>query len=200
MSENNFGEIFKNFITVSGLKNDNLESIFLELDLNPPFDYVSVLRYTNGGEGFLRESYLRLFSINTLISINNAYQIKRFTPGLILFGSNGGGDAFCFDTRKDPVEIIQVPFIPMDFKYAELLGKSFLEFLQKLQEVDNSGAKDLPQINKSAFGKEIHEIQPVVFGGDPVDNKNKILVEQEAHAELSVFWNKVYQREVYGKE
>ena len=196
----NFAEVFKNFITISGAESEVAISTFLTLNLIPPSDYLNALQFTNGGEGYVRRSYLRLFSTEKLLLFNNAYQVEKFAPGLVLFGSNGGGEAFGFDTRKDPAEIVQIPFIPMDFKYAKSLGKSFSEFLNRLEEANNSDEADLPQINMSAVGKESHEIQPIVFGGSPEQDINKVLVPQEAHAELSVFWNQVYQRKVYGKE
>ncbi len=43
---------------------------------------------------------------------------------------------------------------------------------------------------------EVHAIHPLIFGGDPVDPKNKALVPPEEHAKLTVYWNGVYQRQV----
>ncbi len=170
------------------------------LELNPPADFLEALQVADGGEGFIGQSYFRLYSVDEMRSLNEAYQVNRFAPGLVIFGSNGGGDAFGFDTRKEPIKIVQVPFIPMDFQYAKPFGSTFMGFLHALAEADKDNATSVPQINMSAVGKEVHEIHPIVFGGSPTDDKNKALVPSEKHAELSVFWNRVYQEKVYGRK
>ena len=194
-----FEKLFGNFIKKSGAARQDVLHICARLNLKPQSDYLNVLEFTNGGEGFLQQSYFRLYSCEDLISLNEAYQVHNFAPGLLLFGSNGGGEAFGFDTRHNPPEIVRIPFIPMDFEYAQPLGKSFLGFLQALAERDQ-GDSYLPQIDLSTVGKEVHEIQPILFGGDPTDNKNKVLVTSEEHAKFSVFWNGVYQRKIHDGE
>lgn len=187
-----FSNLFSHFITNPGAEEQAILSACLALKIKPHADFLKVLQFTNGGEGFIRHSYFHLYSLDEMLSLNQAYQVSTFAPGLIIFGSNGGGDAFGFDTRHDPMQIVQISFIPMDFKYAELLGGNFMEFLHTLAEF-NAEEDFLPDINMSALGKEVHEIQPIVFGGDPIDEKNKQLLPPEAHAKLCVFWNGVYQ-------
>jgi hypothetical protein len=188
-----FEKQFSNFIRKPGAEKRDILDVCAALNLNPPSDYLDVLQFSNGGEGFIHQCYFRLYSTEELLSLNQAYQVKSFAPGLVIFGSNGGGEAFGFDTRQDPLEIIQIPFIPMDFQYATPpLGKSFQEFLHALAEVDDDDGS-LPQIEMSAVGKEVHEIHPIVFGGSPTDDKNKVLVTSEEHAELCVFWNRMYR-------
>jgi hypothetical protein len=194
-----FEKLFNNFIKKASANKDDALRACLTLNLNPPSDYLAALYFTNGGEGFIQQSYFRLYSIEELLSFNEAYQVKRFAPGLVIFGSNGSGEAFGFDTRQDPIEIVQIPFIPMDFQYAKPLGKNFVGFLHALDEMDHDDG-DSPQIEMSALGKEVHEIHPIVFGGNPTDEKNKALVPSEAHAKLSVFWNSVYQEKIQDEE
>ncbi|MCI0556594.1 MAG: SMI1/KNR4 family protein [Anaerolineae bacterium] len=188
--------MFNNFIKKPGAEKKAALHACQILNVNPPSDYLDALRFSNGGEGFIRYSYFRLYSITELILLNDAYQVKKFAPRLVIFGSNGGGEAFGFDTRADPLEIVQIPFIPMDFKYAKLLGRNFMEFLSFLEEAKNDDDSSLPHINMSAVGKEVHEIHPIIFGGNPIDDKNKVLVPSEEHAKLSVFWNEVYLEKV----
>lgn len=187
-----FEKQFSNFIKKPGAEKNEALRACTALNLIPPPDYLDVLQFSNGGEGFIHQSYFRLYSTKELLSLNEAYQVKSFAPGLVIFGSNGSGEAFGFDTRQNPPEIIQIPFIPMDFQYATLLGKTFLGFLHALEEADADDSS-LPQIEMSAVGKEVHEIHPIVFGGSPTDDKNQVLVTSEEHAELSVFWNRMYR-------
>lgn len=198
-TDNHFAKVLNNFIKKPGAEKNIILHACQTLKFNPPLDYLAVLQFTDGGEGFIRYSYFRLYSITELLLLNEAYQVEKFAPGLIIFGSNGSGEAFGFDAREDPMEIVQIPFIPMDFKYAEPFGKSFVEFLSALEESKNDNDSSIPQIDMSTVGKEFHEIHPIVFGGSPTDDKNWAPVPLEAHAELSVFWNKVYQEKVYGR-
>jgi hypothetical protein len=56
--------------------------------------------------------------------------VAQFAPDLLLFGSDGGGEAYAFDTRESPWGVVKVPFIGMsDRQSIVLLGRSFVEFL-----------------------------------------------------------------------
>ncbi|MCP4121758.1 MAG: hypothetical protein GY751_08385 [Bacteroidetes bacterium] len=41
------------------------------------------------------------------------------------------------------------------------------------------------------FGKEIHEIQPVKFGGSPTDAANKIALTPGEHRRYNTFWDRM---------
>jgi len=162
-----------------------------------PTDYLALFSKMNGGEGFVGDNYCRFYPIDKLITLNQAFMVNDFAPGLFIFGSTGGGEAFAFEKRGDSNSIVKIPFIPMDIKYAEILGETIFDFFIAL----SSGAKnELPHaINEAIISKEIHEIQPIVFGGDPVDPKNKTLLSPDDYAKLVVWWNKQYQKVVASK-
>ena len=40
-------------------------------------------------------------------------------------------------------------------------------------------------------GKEIFEIKPVILGGDPNDEKNKVVLSRDQHKEAVRYWNRV---------
>jgi len=165
-------KVFDNFIKNPGAERYTILHACQTLKLNPLPDYLTVLQFTDGGEGFIRYSYFRLYSIAELVSLNDAYQVEKFAPGLVIFGSNGSGEAFGFDTREDPVQIVQLPFIPMDFEYAEPFGNDFMKFLSALEESKSDDDISLPQIDMSTVGKEFYERHPIVFGGSPTDEEN----------------------------
>jgi len=153
----------------------------------------------SGGEGVVGGNYFRLYPVEKIVALNQAYGVDEFAKGLIIFGSNGGGEAFAFDTRNASVAIVQIPFIPMDFKYLRNYGGTLYECLRQLQSKSQQADKDLgPLPNPTALGKEIHEIQPIVFGGDPIDSQNKVLLSPEEYAPYVVWWNRKY-REVKGE-
>ncbi len=97
-----------------------------------PDDYESFLRQTNGGQGFVGNAYLILWRMEELLEMNKAYQVADYAPGLFLFGSDGGGEAFAFDTRSDTKPIVSVPFVGMELKLARPVAPDFKMFLEEL--------------------------------------------------------------------
>jgi hypothetical protein len=56
----------------------------------------------------------------------------------------------------------------------------------------NSVNRALRANNSAAYaGKEIHEIQPVKFGGSPTDPANKIALTPREHAAVTTWWNRL---------
>jgi hypothetical protein len=97
-----------------------------------PGDYIEFLKITNGGEGFIGENYIILWGIEELISQNESYEVELNAPGLLIFGTDGGGEAFGFDTRKGKWPVVQIPFVGMFWEEALHKGDSFKEFIECL--------------------------------------------------------------------
>jgi hypothetical protein len=97
-----------------------------------PSDYVRFLLRMNGGEGFVGKRNLMAWRVEDLISSNKECKIDDSVAALFLFGSDGGGEAFAFDTRSTPPPIVVVPFIGMDFQDTKLIAPNFDSFLQFL--------------------------------------------------------------------
>ena len=87
---------------------------------------------SNGAEGFIGSSYLVIWPIEQIIVLNQAYRVSEFNPGLVYFGSDGGGEAYAFDIRTKEMPIVEFPFESIHIEDAELCGKTFYEFLQNL--------------------------------------------------------------------
>ena len=170
------------------------QQVVKALNLDLPSEYLNLFSFMNGGEGFIGDNYCRLYAIENLMPLNEAFLVKEFALELFIFGSNGGGEAFAFNTKSSPFSIVEVPFIPMDLKWAKLLEKTINEYFSHFSNsADNKVNSVPPSINKALIGKEIHEIRPVVFGGDPLDPKNKIPLGPEDYAKFVVFWNRIWQ-------
>lgn len=107
-------------------------------DLSLPEDYLSIFTELNGGEGFVGEEYLILWKAEELIPFNKEYEVDQYAPGIFLFGSNGGGEGFGFDTRSKPYKVVEMPFIGMDLKYATPVADSFTHLLERMSESDGS--------------------------------------------------------------
>lgn len=41
---------------------------------------------------------------------------------------------------------------------------------------------------------EVHEIHPVLFGGDPTAENNKMILDKDMHKELSRYWSSVQHK------
>jgi len=108
---------------------DQLEA---ESGLLLPSAYSQLLRDMNGGEGFVGPSYLILWKAEDLVSMNSAYEVNEYAPGLFVFGSDGGGEAFAFDTRDPAMPIVTVPFVGMDLSLARPMAPDFDAFLAEL--------------------------------------------------------------------
>jgi len=76
-----------------------------------PKDYLDVIRDFGGKEGFLGQTYLRLYRLEELIQLNIAYQVPTLLPEVFIFGSNGYGEAFAFLLFEQ--SLVQVPFLPL---------------------------------------------------------------------------------------
>jgi hypothetical protein len=110
----------------------SIRQLETDADLHLPEDYAKFLQEVDGGEGFVGNAYLILWRAWELLEMNKAYQVAEYAPGLFLFGSDGGGEAFAFDTRSDAKPIVSVPFVGMELKSARPVASSFKAFLEEL--------------------------------------------------------------------
>jgi len=97
-----------------------------------PQDYAVFLQAMDGGEGLIGNAYLILWRAGELLEMNQAYQVAEYAPGLFLFGSDGGGEAFAFDTHSDARPIVSVPFVGMELKAVRPVASNFKAFLEEL--------------------------------------------------------------------
>ena len=193
-----FQRLLDNLLKTVGATPEKIDAASASLQFTLPSDYVDILLYTNGAEGFVGGSYLRLYPAERLAELNQSYAVNEFAPGLLIFGSSGGGEAFAFDTRSLPVSIVQIPFIPMNYEYAIHRGTSFNDFLSSLADEQSEDDAGQNTIHPDLIGMEIHEILPTVFGGSPTDPNNKAILLPEVYAEYVVWWNRRF-RQLTGK-
>jgi len=153
-----------------------------------PASYTQFLQYANGGQGFIGEQYVILWRIEELVDLNMAYEVRDNAPGLFLFGSDGGGEAFAFDLRSESLPIVSVPFVGMDLSLALAIAPSLGSFLEQLCE--SIAAMEEPTYRpEDSDGKEVFEIQPVILGGSPTSPGNKAMLNRQQHIEAVKYWN-----------
>lgn len=52
-----------------------------------------------------------LYSLDELVPLNRAYELAESFPGLVLIGSDGGGEAVGLDFRQSPPQVVLVNFV-----------------------------------------------------------------------------------------
>ena len=99
-----------------------------------PADYAAFVRFADGGEGIIgrKGAYAIFWRIEDILQLNDAYEVAEYAPSLLLFGSNGGGEAFAFDRASTQGRVVQVPFVGLDAREAVEIG-SFLDLLEYLK-------------------------------------------------------------------
>jgi hypothetical protein len=109
-----------------------LDQYFAKFGKEVPDDLRDILEASDSAEGFVNENHLMLWAIRELLEYNRTTQVDLSAPGLILFGSDGGGETYALDSRGSGLPVIKVPAIGMSLKEAILQAPTFTEFLEKL--------------------------------------------------------------------
>src|SRR3954464_2022763 len=90
--------VFEKFSGGPSASPDAVHQLQDKLGVRLPDDYALFLQEeADGGEGVIGSTYIILWRVEQVLELNAAYHVSEFAPGLVLFGSNGGGEAFGFD-------------------------------------------------------------------------------------------------------
>jgi hypothetical protein len=103
------------------------------LDFALPRDFVQFFCENNGGEGFIGSNYLIIWKADELVVFNAEYEVDLYAPGIFLFGSNGGGEGYGFDTREKKMSIVRIPFIGMQISDAIPTAENLTDLFVQLR-------------------------------------------------------------------
>lgn len=109
-----------------------VQELLIQSELNLPKDYLDYLRFSNGGDGDLgdRVGWCSLWPAEEVIQLNRDYEIQQWVPGFFCIGSDGGGEAFVFDTRTPaPWKLYKIPFVCLAEDEAMFVAESFAAFI-----------------------------------------------------------------------
>jgi hypothetical protein len=109
-----------------------IRELSVRLGVELPADYVALLQCHNGGEGFIGDNYIVLWKAEEVPDFNREYEVHEYAPGILLFGSDGAGEGYGFDTRTPAMPIVRVPFIGMDLRYATPVAANIQEMFLEL--------------------------------------------------------------------
>jgi len=108
----------------------SIELAEAELGFALPADYKAFIRIHNGGEGFLKDGYLIIWRIEEVASFNQEYEVSEYAPGIVLFGSSGGGEGYGWDISQASMPVVRVPFIGMGRDVVVSVSQRFSMFVE----------------------------------------------------------------------
>lgn len=97
-----------------------------------PPSYLDFLNTHNGGEGFIGEHYIVFWQAQELADFNREYEVETYAPGIFLFGSDGGGEGYGFDTDDASMPIVRIPLVGMERQYAEPVARDVPDLFMRL--------------------------------------------------------------------
>ncbi len=102
-----------------------------------PEDYLAFMSRHNGGEGPLGENnYGRFYRIEELQEVNDDYEVEKWWPGYVVFGTDGGGELWAYNPEKKVY--CQIDSCNIDDDTYDTLSESLEEFLIRMDEEGES--------------------------------------------------------------
>jgi len=111
---------------------DELARVEAELNVRFPDDYRDFIATSGAIERDFGGAWLALYGIDQLVPLNNGYDLSESYPGLILVGTDGGGEGIGFDFRHATPSIVLVNFISAGWDEAIVQARTFTDFINQL--------------------------------------------------------------------
>ena len=90
-------DLFSEFEFNEGTNYDLKEINGMEL----PDDYLEFMHKHNGGEGNVgNNSYMQIVRLEEVIEYNNDYEVFEYFPDCFAFGTDLGGNLFCYNLKR----------------------------------------------------------------------------------------------------
>lgn len=115
-------------VTKAG-SSDQLVRVEAELNVRFPDDYRAFITASDGVERNFGGSRLVLYGLDEIADLNNAYELSESYPGLILIGTDGGGEAVGFDFRQATPLVVLVNFVSAGWDEAIPQAATFTDFM-----------------------------------------------------------------------
>lgn len=94
-----------------------------------PPAYLDFLSWSNGGEGSVGDYYVSIWPAEEVLELNEGYEVRQYVPGLLAFGTDGGGEAFAFDYRREGSPIVRVPLGDLAYESVLDVASDLVAFL-----------------------------------------------------------------------
>jgi hypothetical protein len=112
-----------------------IQALIRETGLDFPEEYLSLLRYSNGGEGELavQPLWFVIFPVENVVKRNQGLEIAKWLPGYVAFRSSGGGCSLLFNTRENrPWKVYWADDIGMDEEHVFESTPDFAAFIKAM--------------------------------------------------------------------
>ena len=119
----------------SGAFMEEIAKAQADLGVTFPADYVEFMLLSDGGEGWLGPNYISLYDLHDVVYRNRLY--AESSVEFLIFGSDGGGEFFAFDTQANPMPVVTVNMVGFSREEAIFCGGTFTEFLEFLYRGGN---------------------------------------------------------------
>jgi hypothetical protein len=83
-----------------GASDDAIKAMIARIGVEPPGDYLDLIRLTNGGTGLGPDIFVNLFAAELVGMPGFDYDAPAYAPGLIVIGGDGLGSIVGIDTRN----------------------------------------------------------------------------------------------------
>lgn len=149
-----------------------------------PLDFVALLKNHGGAEGWIAGTYVALWPASKIVEYNRALDSSIYAPGLLLFGTDGGDEAFALD-MSNGYWVVVVPLVGMSRDVVVPLAPTVTDWLSAIaDDVRRSPPRRQVRPRMNLFHK-----QPLILGGSPDDRANIVWVELEQAIDLARWWN-----------
>ncbi len=117
-----------------------LEALQAEVKITLPADYLIFLEYSNGGEGRLGmdPGRFQIWPAQEVVQLNRDYEVQRWLPHLLGFGSDGGGKLLAFEIKVEADwPVCMVPFGDLTPESIRIIAPNFAALIQALGREPN---------------------------------------------------------------
>lgn len=114
-----------------------VDGLSAQLGVPLPDSYLEFFKAHDGGEGFVGDNYIIFWKLGELVDFNREYEVETYAPGLFLFASSGGGEAYGFDTLDAAMPVVRVPFIGMGRQHALFVARDLPDLFARLADHDD---------------------------------------------------------------
>ena len=102
-----------------------------ELNIIFPKDYITFLKWSNGGEGSIGDNYISLWKCEDLSTLNNEYKIQKYlSENVLAIGTDGGGICYGFKLKEN-YTIFKCPLSDLDINEVVTIATSFKNLFEK---------------------------------------------------------------------
>ena len=114
----------------SPAKQEALNDLELKLKVKLPDDYKEFLRISNGYEGTLGATYVRLSNMNEIIEFTELYCDEDYSWAIYI-GTDGGNEIYVLDKRTSEPSFGILPYVGNNADFI-FLGQTFEEFIKHI--------------------------------------------------------------------